>query len=152
MSIRLFEIQNDEFPEIVQCFYESFRDPGTKLWDVFGGDYRPEEPEYHAAALKSCTERLISWHRADPTSHWLKVVDESTGKVAGGGRWSFYKKGRPNPYDEYGRMEADWFPEGEPREMATKLLDQFLAGSRRNINRPHACTYQAVKWVSCTVL
>jgi hypothetical protein len=87
MSIKLFEVQNDdEFLEVVQCFCESFRNSGTKLWDLFSGDYRPEEPECHAAALKSCTERLISWHRADPTSHWVKVVDESRGKAAGGGR------------------------------------------------------------------
>ena len=139
MGLKLIEVQHDnEFNQLVRVFRAGFTNPGTKLWPLFTGDYRPD-PALQEAALEETTQRLISWHRSDLTSHWLKVVDDSTGKVVGGGRWGLYETG--NPYDGHGDVEASWWPEGEPRELATTCLNQFLATSAKHMNRPHACEF-----------
>ena len=88
--------------------------------------------------MSEWTTRAIFWHRADPTSHWLKVVDSETGAVLGGGRWSIYEA---NPYDHHEKLEATWWAEGAPRKVATECLDQFLATSAQHMNKPHACEH-----------
>ena len=144
MGFQVREVQHDaEFDELFHVFRAGFQDPGTALWTLFAADYQPD-PAHQDAALKETTERLISWHRLDLTSHWIKVVDESTGKVVGGGRWALYENG--NPYDGHGDMEASWWPKGVPREVASGYLNQFLATSARLMNRPHAC-----EWVSSSL-
>lgn len=138
MGFKLLEVHGDtDFADLFQVFRAGFTNPGSPLWPLFTADYRPD-PAHQEAALKETTQRMISWHRPDPTSHWLKVVDDSTGKILGGGRWALFEKG--NPYDGHGDMEASWFPEGEPRELASDCLNQFLATSALHMNRPHACT------------
>ncbi|MCJ1373894.1 hypothetical protein MMC20_005124 [Loxospora ochrophaea] len=136
MSPKLLEVQHDsEFAELIEVYRAGFTDPGTKLWPLFSGDYRPD-PELQHAALEETTQRLRSYHRSDPTSHWLKVVDDSTGQVIGGGRWCFYETG--NPYDGHGTREATWWPEGRPREVASFFMNQFWATRARHMDRPHA--------------
>ncbi len=139
MGLQVIEVQHDdEFEELFHVFRAAFTHPGSKLWPLFAGDYRPD-PAHQDAALEETTQRMISWHRPDPTSHWVKVVDDTTGKVVGGGRWAFHETG--NPYDGHGDVEAEWWPPGEPREMATSCLNQFLGTSKKLMNRPHACKF-----------
>ena len=139
MGLKLREVQHDaEFTPLFHCFRAAFTSPGTALWPLFTADYRPD-PALRQAALEETTRRLISWHRSDPTSHWLRVVDDTTGEVVGGGRWSLYQSG--NPYDGHGEMEADWWPAGAPRTLASDCLNQFLSTSARHMNRPHACEF-----------
>lgn len=113
MGLELLEVQHDQRIQLARPRLPraGFTDPGTKLWPMFTGDYRPD-PALREAALDETTRRLISWHRSDPTSHWLKVV-------VGGGRWGLYGTG--NPYDGHGDVEASWWLEGEPRELASTL-------------------------------
>lgn len=139
MGLKLLGLREDEeFYELFRVWREGFTNPGTALWPMFTGDWK-SDPNARAAALVESTQRLISWHRADPTSHWLKVVDDGTGDVLGGGRWSIYETGKP--YDGHVEMEASWWPGGEPREIATICLNQFLATSARLMNKPHACKF-----------
>ena len=146
MSPKLLEVQHDsEFAELIEVYRAGFTDPGTKLWPLFSGDYRPD-PELQHAALEETTQRLRSYHRSDPTSHWLKVVDDSTGQVIGGGRWCFYETG--NPYDGHGTREATWWPEGRPREVASFFMNQFWATRARHMDRPHACKFCSAKCCS----
>ncbi|KAK4985885.1 hypothetical protein LTR50_005674 [Elasticomyces elasticus] len=135
-AFKLLEVEHDhEFEELFRVFRTAFTEPGTAMWPLFTADYRPDAA-LEEAALKETIERFISWHRSDPTSHWLKVIDEESGSVLGGGRWALYKTG--NPYDGHGEMEASWWPDGEPRQLATTLLNQFLATSAKHMNKPHA--------------
>lgn len=139
MDLRLFEVQrDDEFRELFYVFRAAFTDPGTKLWPLFTGDYR-SDPSQREAALEEATQRFISWHRSDPTSHWLKVVDKGTGRIVGGGRWGLFDT--ENPYEGHDSMEAAWWPEGQPREFASICLNQFLATSAKHMNKPHACKF-----------
>ncbi|CAD6593783.1 MAG: hypothetical protein ASARMPREDX12_007633 [Alectoria sarmentosa] len=113
MALQLHELhQPSEIASLIPIFRVSFTNPGTKLRPLFSGDYRPEA-FHQEAALEGLTRRLIAGYQADPTNHWLMVMDRSTGQVAGGGRWGVFDKA--NPYDGYSGMEASWFLEGQQR-------------------------------------
>lgn len=147
MGFKLLEVQeNSEFPELFAAFRAGFTNPGTILWPLFTGDrsspaFSKDATDIESEAVKAeYIGRFIAWHRADPTSTWLKVVDEDTGRVVGGGRWTFYESDRP--YGEPGaghKVEATWWPEGTERELASECLGQFLESAVVNMNKPHAC-------------
>ncbi|KAF6818931.1 GNAT family protein [Colletotrichum sojae] len=137
MGLKLQEVKDDEeFGPLIAAFREGFSDPDSPLCRLFMGDWRPHDEAAREAALEESTTRLRAWHHADPTSTWLKVVDEETGDIAAGGKWCIHEKGR-NPYDKVDKVEATWFPEGEPREVATMLMNDFLGSAAKNVNRPH---------------
>ncbi|KAF4932042.1 hypothetical protein CGCVW01_v000051 [Colletotrichum viniferum] len=119
MGLVLQEVKTDEeFIPLIAALREGFANPDTAVWRLFMGDWRPDDPAAREAALVEATERMRAEHRADPTSTWLKVVDDETGQVVAGGRWSFFERGGPNPYDGHREVEATWFPEGELRWVA----------------------------------
>ncbi|KAF6837874.1 GNAT family protein [Colletotrichum plurivorum] len=141
MGLKLQEVKDDdEFGPLIAAFREGFSDPDSPLCRLFMGDWRPHDEAAREAALQESTARLRAWHRADPTSTWLKVVDEETGEIAAGGKWCIHEKGR-NPYDKVEKVEATWFPEGESREVATMLMNDFLGSAAKNVNRPHVCEF-----------
>ncbi|KAF9874036.1 GNAT family [Colletotrichum karsti] len=138
MGFKLEEVKTDEeFVPLFVAFRDGFANPDSALWRLFMGDWKPHDPAAREEALREGTARLRSWHRGDPTSTWLRVVDEETGKVVAGGRWSIYEKDKPDPYEGHVPGEATWFPEGDPRRIASLLLNQFLDSAVRNANRPH---------------
>lgn len=137
MTLRLHQLEHpSEIASLTPTFRASFTNPGTKLWPLVSGDYRPE-PSHQEASLEKLTQRLTAQFQADPTCHWLSVVDQSSGQVVGGGLWRVFDSA--NPYDGYSGAEATWFPEGQPRELASNLLSQFFGTSARLMNKPHAC-------------
>ena len=134
----LSEVKDDaEWPALIECFRDGFTDPGTTLWPLFTYDDVTFSPAQRKASLEETTQRMRSWHTPDPTSHWLKVVEDSTGEVVGGGRWALYESG--NPYEGHGRVPATWWPEGDQRECATEALNDFLSSASRLMPKPHAC-------------
>ncbi|TDZ60739.1 hypothetical protein CTRI78_v004771 [Colletotrichum trifolii] len=138
MGFQLHKVETDsEFGPLIAAFREGFSVPDSALRRLFMGDWRPHDAVAQQAALEESTARMRDWHRADPTSTWLKVVDEESGDVVAGGRWCIHEPGRGNPYDEFEAVEATWFPEGEARRVASLLMGQFLGSAVRNANRPH---------------
>ncbi|KAI8240314.1 hypothetical protein K4K57_002901 [Colletotrichum sp. SAR 10_99] len=112
MGLVLHEVKADEeFVPLIAALREGFANPDTAVWRLFMGDWRPDDPAAREAALAEATARMRAEHRADPTSTWLKVVDDETGQIVAGGRWSFFERGGPNPYDGHREVEATWFPE-----------------------------------------
>ncbi|KAI8313804.1 hypothetical protein K4K61_006642 [Colletotrichum sp. SAR11_59] len=93
MGLVLQEVKTDEeFVPLIAALREGFSNPNTAVWRLFMGDWRPDDPAAREAALAEATARMRAEHRADPTSTWLKVVDDATGQVVAGGRWSFFEK------------------------------------------------------------
>lgn len=138
MGLTLQEVfQDSDFTELISCLRAVFTSPGTPLWPLSSADYRPD-PALQQVTLEETTNRLLTWHQHDPTSHWLKIVDDESGKIVGGGRWALYENGSGNPYEGHGEMEATWFEEGDRRDLASGCLNQFLGTSARLMNRPHA--------------
>ena len=126
---------NADFDELVRVEWDSYERPYCRLIRLFfpisghGSDAR-------AAALKESTQRQLDWHNADPTSHWIKVVDNETGRIAGAACWHIYEE---NPYGAQSDEECTWYPAGEAREMANSLMGQFLTPRVKYMAKPHIC-------------
>lgn len=152
MPFKLLKVREDaEFDELMSVWRTSFTKPLCKLWPLFTGDRTPLSISPNESMRLEYTNRFIAWHRSDPTSTWLKVIDEDTQKVVGGGRWSIYEG---NPYDVEGchKVEAVWWPEGGERAVASGLLARFLESAVVNMNRPHVCKLFSSLQVFITVL
>jgi len=79
--------------------YEGYAKPFNGFWEILKG---PSQEE-------TCA-RQLSWHKADPTGHWLYVVDTDTKEVVGGVQWNIHET---NPYaNGPPTLPAYRFPEG----------------------------------------
>lgn len=100
MPLCLHELVNDEeFRPVVDVENEAYSNPFNGVWEITKG-----------ASLEECCARQLSWHRNDPSSHWLYVTDDETGAVVGGAQWNVH---RTNPFAvEKPTKTAYWLPEG----------------------------------------
>ncbi len=111
MPLELRHVESDsEFNELVQCECESYEDPFNTFYLLLRPD-RGCSPRGRDG-FKEFRDRQIAWHKNDPTSTWLKVVDTDIGdKIVGGACWnSFLENPYPQPIDH--PLEATWWPEG----------------------------------------
>ncbi|KAL8808964.1 MAG: hypothetical protein Q9223_003747 [Gallowayella weberi] len=135
MGLTLREVvSDDEFNEIIECEWTSYETPFNGFFQIYcptigtGSDARSE-------SIKECTNRQLSWHKEDPTSRWLKVLDTESGHVAGGAQWNIY---RENPYPNgVEHTDAYWWSEGEGRKFASMALKQWYAPRGERMNKPH---------------
>ncbi|KAL8799331.1 MAG: hypothetical protein Q9182_005975 [Xanthomendoza sp. 2 TL-2023] len=133
MGLTLREVvADDEFNEIIECEWTSYETPFNGFFQI----YCPTTgtgPDARSESIKECTDRQLSWHKEDPTSRWLKVLDTESGHVVGGAQWNIY---RENPYPNgVEHTDAYWWPEGESREFASMALRQCfnVADGRRSL-------------------
>jgi hypothetical protein len=100
MSLKLHELTTDaEFAPVCAVETEAFNDPFFGFWQVF---YGTSQEEFCA--------RQLSWHKADPSSHWIYVTEAETGTVIGGAQWNIYEE---NPYaKETSMLTPYWLSEG----------------------------------------
>lgn len=128
-------VRDADFDELIRVEWASYEQPYSRLIRLFFPILGPG-PEARAAALKESTERQLSWHKEDPTSHWIKVVNSETGKIIGAAEWHVYEE---NPYASQTDEGCTWYPEGEGREMANSLMGQFMAPRMKYMAKPHLC-------------
>ena len=112
MPLELRQVKSDlEFNELMQCMCEAYQDPFNAFYFLMRPD-RGCSPKGRQG-FKELRDRQIAYHRNDPTSTWLKVVDTDIGdKVVGGAQWNtFLENPYPQPVDH--PVEASWWPEGD---------------------------------------
>ncbi|PYH79070.1 GNAT family acetyltransferase [Aspergillus uvarum CBS 121591] len=117
------------------------------LWTA---NFHPYEPIFtlcHAITGPTTADRAadiardtdLHWaaHERNPASHYVYVVDPTTGRVAGGCEWTFH---HTNPFSEApARVPCTWYPEGsEVAEFASHILTQCLLPRRAWFRRAHA--------------
>ena len=143
MPFELTELKDDaEFKELVEVERLSYETPLCRLLNLFF-PIHGQGPEARAAALHEATERHIGWHRGDPSSRWLKVIDTETGRLVGAACWHTYEN---NPFTEPSEDECMWFPAGEEREMANDLMEQFVTPRMSYMGKPHMCMSLRIPW------
>jgi hypothetical protein len=101
MPFTLHEVASKaEFPPIVAVEHEAYSTPFSGFWDVLKGSSQEE-----------CAARQWSWHKHDPSSHWLYVTDDDAGgEVIAATQWNIYEA---NPYANGPlALQAYWWPEG----------------------------------------
>lgn len=133
-----------DFDELVRVEWTSYEKPYCSLLRLFF-PIHGSGAGARAAALKESAERQIGWHEGDPTSNWIKVVDNDTGKIAGAACWHIYKE---NPYATRSDVDCTWYPPGEGREMANSLMSQFLTPRKKYTAKPHICMIMILPSVS----
>lgn len=138
MSLQRREVTSDaEFNDLVRCKWASFDTPHNGFHKLFW-PIRGTGPTAREDSIQESIGRQIRWHRADPSSHWIKVVDTDLDMVVGGAQWIVYES---NPYVEAktnrGKISADWWPEGEGREFAEAALWMWIAPRIERMRRPH---------------
>ncbi|KAI1875933.1 uncharacterized protein JN550_001429 [Neoarthrinium moseri] len=133
MTLKLLEIDPEtDFPDISRCMFESHETPVQPFFQAFfpthgHGDQAREDAIAEGAA------RLRSWHTEDPTSYWQKVVDTSTGQIAGAALWNICKE---DPFAEEHQMEVTWFPNDKSRHFVEQFLQIYEEPRARVGRRP----------------
>lgn len=100
MVLELHQVTTDtEFGPLVAAEYAGYAQPFNGFWEILKGSTQEET-----------TSRQLSWHKPDPSSHWLYVKDTETQDVVGGMQWNIYET---NPYaNGPPQLPAYWLPEG----------------------------------------
>ncbi|KAL8897669.1 MAG: hypothetical protein Q9207_007099 [Kuettlingeria erythrocarpa] len=137
MALNLVEVvSDDEFAELIECEWISYETPYNGFFQLYcptigTGQHARQE------SMKESTERQLAWHKQDPTSKWLKVVDTESGKILGAAQWNVFLE---NPYPQGIAQEhthAFWWPEGEGRKFASTALEQWYTPRGERMNKPH---------------
>ena len=124
MGLQVQEVTVDaDFREIIEVEWASYDQPVCRLRPLYFPILGSGEGA-RAAAVQASAERQLAWHKSDPTNHWIKVIDDATGKVVGAAWWHIYEN---NPYATESDEGCTWWPEGEDREMANSLMTQWVA-------------------------
>ncbi|KAI1149591.1 acyl-CoA N-acyltransferase [Nemania diffusa] len=134
MALQVQDIDTEvDFPALARCLFESYEDPPQKFFHIFFPIHGTDD-EAREEAIKEAAERLKLWHTQDPTSYWQKVVDTSTGKIAGGAVWNIYEE---NPFANPNPPAVTWFPAGGSRMFVEKALENHAGPRSRVAQKPH---------------
>jgi hypothetical protein len=106
---RAFEIEN--------AAYAAAADPVSPL--LFPGPHDPNGVTVRAASL-------LQQKHADPTTIWLKAVDDETGELIGFAEWHVYEPGEPIPKPPV----RDWGPGSNP-EVCEEFFGEIAEGRER---------------------
>jgi hypothetical protein len=136
MALKLQDIDpKRDFPALVRCMFESYEDPPQKFFHVFFPIHGMGH-EARETAIQECVERLKLWHANDPSSYWQKVVDEKTGKIAGGALWNIHEE---NPFANPHPSNVTWFPDDGSRRFVEKALENHGRPRAEVAQKPHLC-------------
>ncbi|GAW13466.1 hypothetical protein ANO14919_028520 [Xylariales sp. No.14919] len=134
MALKLQEIDPEkDFPALANCLFESYEDPPQKFFHVFFPIHGTGD-EARQEAIKEAADRLKLWHTHDPSSYWQKVVDEETGKIAGGALWNIHEQ---NPFANPAPSEPTWFPDDGSRRFVEKALQNHSRPRSQVAQKPH---------------
>lgn len=138
MSLQLLDIDPEvDFPDLTRCLLEAYEDPHQKFLHIYLPIFGPG-PEARKAALEEASTRLKRWHSEDPSSHWQKIVDTTTGRIVAGASWNIHTS---NPFAEPQEEEVTWFPNDTSRTFAEKALENYATPRFKAGQRPHVCRF-----------
>lgn len=133
MPFKLVHLESDdEFDAVVRCEFTAYSTPPCKLKELFF----PPKANLEAT-IQEAIQRQTAWHRGDPTSYWLKVIDtDDNDKLLGAACWHVYET---DPYAVESDEECDWFHKGEERDIGNALMGQFVTPRMTYMRKPHIC-------------
>ena len=123
-----------EMADIIGVVWAANHDPYDGIAQVFFPQlgYQPSDRE---AALSEATQRFWDGHLSDPSSNWIYVVEQETGKVVGCAQWQTLDR---NPFpDGPPSLSAPWWPCPDRREFAETILNQIYKCRSNWMTRPH---------------
>ena len=148
MKLHLSRATPSDLPELMALEFSAFA--GQDLHDAMLG---PDTPAMRARA----TDRALRTMTSDLADCWLKITDIETGKIVCGSNWKIYPSCMPSTTTTTttcatgpAGMSVDcgeWL-EGEERETAQRVVDDFLERRRGYCQEAHVCMFV----LSCPVL
>ncbi|KAK6208253.1 hypothetical protein LQW54_007035 [Pestalotiopsis sp. IQ-011] len=131
MPLKLYHVTTDEiFKSVVEVEIEAYSNPYNGVFEITRGTSQEE-----------CCSRQLSWHKSDPSSHWLYVIDEESGQVLGGAQWNIH---RSNPYEVAQPMRtAYWLPDdrlllkGPMKQIGDQLVRNLRTRRPNHMSKPH---------------
>ncbi|KAK6822950.1 GNAT family acetyltransferase [Apiospora arundinis] len=134
MTLQLQDIDAAvDFPALLRCLLAAYESPPQPLTEVIV-PMRGLAPAAAQLSLDEGASRLARWHASDPTSHWQKVVDVETGRIAGGATWHIYDA---DPFAEPDTTEAVWYPDDGSRRFAEQALESMARPRSQVARKPH---------------
>lgn len=136
MAFKLVEIDpENDFVAISRCMFESHETPEQPFFQAFFPTHGAGDQAREQAIAEGAT-RLHSWHTGDPTSYWQKVVDTSTGRIAGAVLWNICHE---DPFAGEDQLEVTWFPHDQSREFVEQFLEIYEKPRAQVGRRPQVC-------------
>lgn len=94
-SYELLEVVAEaEFEELLEVEFLVFEDPPNLLRLLFL-PILGDGPNARAQAIRESSSRVFEQHKQTPASHWVKAVDDSSGKLLGAALWLLFEE---DPY------------------------------------------------------
>jgi len=134
--LQLSEVISDsDFDELIPLLWHSYSQPRIALLPLLFPS-EDDSPETREKAVQMSKQVFLKMRHADPSGHWLKVLDTDNGEIIGGCRWHVhesdpYEKARGKPF------VALTYPEGTERDFASLVLGQVLNPRAERYVRPH---------------
>lgn len=138
MPLKLEEAKDEDFLEICTAFCEAFEDPFEPYLRMLA----PVIDNDRQATIKAYADRTFKEFKENPPFHWMKVVDtDDNNKIVAAAKWDFYTE---NPYtkEDEKPFEAEWWPEGPGRDLATRAILEVIGPRIEKSQRAHACMYR----------
>jgi len=140
-SFHLEEVpKNSSFEQIVPVFWSACTNPRNSIFEFIYPVKGPSKDAYNTA-VKDSRKRLSNAHSKDPTSFWIQIVDDETGKIIAAAEWHVYADNKTNPHarDSYPPMDSfvNWWPEGDTKRFVLCIFDEALRLPRLRQRRPH---------------
>ena len=88
-----------------------------------------------AVAIAESKNRLWASHCRTQASHWVYVIESSTGQVVAATQWQIQDASAAH-FSPMG-LEATWYPEGEEREFATEVIRQTYLARHQFLKGPY---------------
>jgi GNAT superfamily N-acetyltransferase len=135
--LQLHEVQSDgDFDALIPLLWHSYSSPRIPFLPLLFSA-QEDLPESKAKAMEMSKHMFLKMHHADPSSHWLKVVESETGEIVGGCRWHFHTT---NPYEgaKPSKFVAPFSANETEKEFASLVLGQILNPRAERYCKPHA--------------
>jgi hypothetical protein len=130
MHFVLSRVTEEDLDEMLEVQFRAFSKVDVHL-ALFGPNTKEHRDLTKARFLKDMKE--------DAADCWMKLVDTSNGKIVSAAQWKIYPTWAPLP--EHPPLVADWHPEGEERQWAEEMIQEFLEKrGARMYNHAHVCT------------
>ncbi|TRX98937.1 hypothetical protein FHL15_000279 [Xylaria flabelliformis] len=129
MPYTVQQVQSEsDLEEVIALYCVSYETPFNAFYVLTRGDTGPDEH----------LQRQTKWHKEDPTSCWIKVLDDNTGQAIAAAQWLVRTEGL-NPYAD-GQAPDEiitWWSEGERRRFAERMYAQWGDHRPVKMRKPH---------------
>jgi hypothetical protein len=152
MTFQLSEVSSDsDFDQLIPLLWRSYATPCITLLPLLF-PVENDSPQAHEKQVAQCKAVMMHMHHSDPSSHWLKVTDTTTGSVIAGCRWHVYDKDPYSNAPEKPFVVTSW-PEGDCRKYAERCLGAIILPRKSRYRRPHlsmtSCDLEILSGTTC---